>query len=89
MIRDAENASEMSLLGFGAGQASFHGTMGSEEVVEFYRNEMAARGWQPNMNLRSGGAMLAYSKEGKTLLIGIGQQQGETQLTLTVGGLTR
>jgi hypothetical protein len=89
MIRDAEKPSEMSLLGFGAGQASFHGNMGSEEVVEFYRNEMAARGWQPNINLRSGGAMLAYSKEGKTLLIGIGQQQGETQLTLTVGGITR
>lgn len=71
----------------GAGEFSRH--HGSEEVVEFYRNEMAARGWQPNMNLRGGGAMLAYSKEGKTLLIGIGQQQGETQLTLTVGGLTR
>ena len=89
MIRDEQKASEMSLLGFGAGQASFHGNMGSEEVVEFYRNEMAARGWQPNINLRSGGAMLAYGKEDKTLLIGIGQQQGETQLTLIVGGVTR
>jgi hypothetical protein len=89
MTRNAAKASEMSLFGFGAGQASFHGTMASEEVVEFYRKEMAARGWQPDMNLRSGGAMLAYSKEGKTLLIGIGQQQGETQLSLTVGRITR
>jgi hypothetical protein len=41
------------------------------------------------MNLRSGGAMLAYSKEGKTLLIGVGQQDGKTHLTLSVGGIAR
>jgi len=48
---------------------------------------MPGRRWQPNMNLRGGGAMLGYSKEGKTLLVAIGKQDGKTNLTLTVGGM--
>jgi hypothetical protein len=89
MTRSTEKPVEMSLLGFGAGQATFHGSMDTEKIVEFYKKELPARGWQSNMNLRSGGAMLAYSKEGKTLLIGIGQQDGKTNLTLSVGGIGR
>ena len=88
MTRNAEKPVEMSLLGFGAGQATFHGDMDTEKIVEFYKKEMPARGWQTNMNVRSGGAMLAYSKEGKTLLIGVSRQDGKTHLTLTVGGMT-
>ena len=89
MTRSTEKPVEMSLLGFGAGQATFHGSMDTEKIVEFYKKELPSRGWQSNMNLRSGGAMLAYSKEGKTLLIGVGQQDGKTNLTLSVGGLGR
>jgi hypothetical protein len=37
------------------------------------------------MNLRGGGAMLAYSKDGKTVMIGIGKQDNQTVLSLTVG----
>ena len=54
------------------------------KLVEFYKKEMPARGWQENMNLRSGGAVLAYSKEGKNVLIGISKQSDETLLSLTV-----
>ena len=89
MTRSVEKPVEMSLLGFGAGQATFSGNMDAEKIIEFYKQEMPARGWQPNMNLRSGGAMLGYSKEGKTLLVAIGKQEGKTNLTLTVGGMTR
>ena len=89
MTRDTEKPVEISLLGFGAGQATFHGVMETEKIVEFYAKELPARGWQPNMNLRSGGAMLAYGKESKTLLIGVGQQDGKTTLTLSVGGMGR
>ena len=87
MTRNADKPVEVSLLGFGAGSATFHGDMDPEEIVEFYKKEMPARGWQTNMNVRSGGAMLAYGKEGKTLLIGVGRQDGKTHLTLTVGGM--
>jgi hypothetical protein len=89
MTRSSEKPAEISLLGFGAGQASFQGTMETDKIVDFYKKEMPARGWQANMNLRSGGAMLAYSKEGKTLLIGVGKQDGKTILSLTVAGTAR
>ncbi|MGH7874474.1 MAG: hypothetical protein ACREQO_19950 [Candidatus Binatia bacterium] len=87
MEKDSEKPAEMSFLGFGAGQASFHGKMDPDKIVEFYKKELAARGWQPNMNMQSGGAMLAYSKEGKTLLIAVGNSNDSATLTLTVGGM--
>ena len=87
MKKSAEKPVEVSILGFGAGQATFHGNMESAELVEFYKKELPARGWQENMKLLSGGAMLAYSKDAKTLLIGISKQDKDTVLSLTVGGV--
>ena len=87
MKKGSEKPVEISFLGFGAGQATFHGDMETNKLVEFYQKEMPARGWQPSMNLLSGGAMLAYSKDGKSVMIGIGKQNGETVLSLTVGGV--
>jgi len=89
MTRSSEKPVEMTFLGFGAGQASFHGNMDTDKIVEFYKKEMPARGWQPDMNVRSGGAMLAYSKEGKTMLVAISKDKKETSLMLTVGGTGR
>ena len=85
----SENPVEISFLGFGAGQAMFHGSMETEKVIEFYKRELPARGWQQSMNLQSGGTMLAYIKEGKSVLIGIGKQNNETVLSLTVGGIVK
>jgi hypothetical protein len=85
MKKSSDKPVEISFLGFGAGQATFSGDMESEKLVEFYKKEMPARGWQSNMNLRSGGAMLAYSKDAKTVMIGIGKQDNQTVLSLTVG----
>jgi hypothetical protein len=87
MAKNSEKPAEMSFLGFGAGQASFHGKMETDKVVEFYKKELAARGWEPNMNLQSGGAMLPYAKEGKTLLIAVDKANDDTTLTLTLGGM--
>ena len=87
MAKSMEKPVEMSILGFGAGQASFHGNMETDQLIEFYKKEMTARGWQPNLKIQSGGAMLGYSKEGKTVLIAIDKQDKETRLTLTVGGV--
>lgn len=87
MKKGADNPTEVSFLGFGAGRASFQGAMDSAKIVEFYKKELPPRGWQEAMNLVSGNAMLAYSKEGKTLLIGIGKAGSDTVLSLTVGGI--
>ena len=89
MKRTGDKPAEMSLLGFGAGHATFQGKMATDRIVEFYKKELPARGWESSMNLRSRGAMLAYSKQGKTLLIGVGEHGETTQLTLTVGGVSR
>jgi len=86
MKKGSEKPAEISFLGFGAGQTTFHGKMESDKLVKFYQKEMPARGWHPSMNLLSGGAILAYSKDGKSVLIGIGKQNSETVLSLTVGG---
>jgi hypothetical protein len=87
MAKSTDKPAEMSILGFGAGQATYHGDLPIEKIVEFYKKELPARGWQPNMNLRSGGAMLAYSKNGKSLLINAGKENGKTILSLTVMGV--
>ena len=89
MTKSTEKPVEMSILGFGAGQASFHGNIETDKLIEFYKKEMAARSWQPNLNIQTGGAMLAFSKEGKTLLVAIDKPDKESRLTLTVGGVGR
>lgn len=86
MKRSADKPVEISLFGFGAGQASFQGDMEPDKVVDFYKKELPARGWQPGMNLQSGAAMLAYTKEGRTLLIAVSKQKDQTILSITVGG---
>ena len=78
---------EISLLGFGAGQATFHGAIDSAKLIEFYKKEMPARGWQESANLRGGGAILAYRKDGKTVMIGISKANEGSELSLTVGGI--
>ena len=87
MAKSSDKPAEMSFLGFGAGQATFHGDMAVEKIIEFYKKELPARGWQPSMNVQSGTAMLTYGKEGKTLLIAVGNADGKTSLTLTVAGV--
>ncbi len=87
MKKGAEQPVEISFLGFGAGRATFHGNMDSAKLVEFYKKELPARGWQESMNLASAGALLAYSKEGKTIMIGISKDDKGSVLSLTVGGV--
>lgn len=87
MKRSGDKPVEISLFGFGAGQATYSGALESDKIVEFYKKELPARGWQESMNLRSGAAMLAYSKDGKSVLIAISKQKDETLLNLTVGGM--
>ena len=79
----------MKFFGFGAGQSTYPGKMESDKIVEFYKRELPARGWQPGATMRSGGAMLAYSKDAETLMVAIGKQNDETSLTLTVAEIRR
>jgi len=86
MNKTEEQGVQISLPGFGGGQASFQGNIDPEKVIEFYKKEMPARGWKPNLSVVSRGGMLAYSKENKTVLVATGKREGNTILTITVGG---
>ena len=86
MKKSQGNGIEISLPGFGGGQASFQGSMDPDKVIEFYKKEMADRGWTPNLSLVSRGGMLAYAKEGKSVLVTVGKSETTTSLTITVGG---
>src|SRR5258708_34404382 len=74
MSRGSDKPVEMNFFGVGAGQASFHGDMDAEKIVEFYKKEIPARGWQRNMSLLSGSTPLADNKDGKTMLVAVGKQ---------------
>ena len=75
---------ELSMPGFGGGQASFQGNLAPEKIAEFYQKEMPARGWQPGTSLLSRGGMLTYSKEGKSVLLAVSAQGGKSTLSVTV-----
>ena len=89
MKKSQGNGVEISLPGFGGGQASFQGNMDPDKVIEFYKKEMADRGWNPNMSLISRGGMLAYTKESKSLLVTVGKSGATTTLAITVGGAAK
>ena len=80
---------EVALLGFGGGQSSFRGQLEPAKVIEFYKKEMPARGWQSNAGVLSQGGMLTYAKDNRTVIIMVGGNKDATTMTVTVGGTGR
>jgi hypothetical protein len=89
MKKSQGNGVEISLPGFGGGQVSFQGKADPDKIVEFYKKEMPQRGWSPSASVLSRGGMLAYAKEGKSILVIVGKSDGTTTLAITVGGSGR
>jgi hypothetical protein len=89
MTRSQESGIEVSLPGFGGAQVSYQGKLAPEKVIDFYRTEMTARGWQPSFGLLSKGGMLTYVKDSTTVIIAIGKTETGTALTITAGGTQR
>jgi hypothetical protein len=85
MTKSEEKAVELSLPGFGGGQASYRGKLEPNKIVEFYKKEMPAHGWKPSIGVLSQGGMLTYVKEGKSVVVMIGKDNGDTRMTITVG----
>jgi hypothetical protein len=82
---------ELSLPGFGGALAAYEGEgkMAPDNVVEFYRQEMPARGWEPSIGLLSQGGMLTYVKDKKTVIVTVGKIDSGTSMTITVAGAQR
>jgi hypothetical protein len=85
MKKSESGGVDVSLLGFRGASASFQGETDPDKIIDFYKKEMPQRGWAPNMTVVSRGGMLAYSKEGKSVLIAVGKNEGATTLNITVG----
>lgn len=86
MTKSQATGIQLSLPGFGGAQASFQGNLEAEKIVEFYKKEMARRGWQPNVGLTSKGGLLTYSKENQTVVVMVSKSDGGARLSITVGG---
>lgn len=86
MSTAADQRAEVTLPGFGGGQAAYRGRVAPEEIIAFYQRELPARGWRPNASLVTKGGALAYSKENKSVLIMVAKHDGDTILTVIVGG---
>jgi hypothetical protein len=85
MTKSEEKGVELSLPGFGGGQASYRGKLDPDQVVDFYKKELPARGWKPSIGVVSKGGMLTYVKEDKSLLVMVGKTDGGSNMTITVG----
>ena len=84
MKKAPEEKMELNFPGFSGGRAAFRGGVPADEIVEFYKKEMAARGWRANASLVTHGGMLAFSRDGKNVLIMI-SGGGDTTLHVVVG----
>jgi len=89
MTKSEEKGVELSIPGFGGAQASYRGKLEPNQVVDFYKKEMPARGWKPSIGVLSQGGMLTYAKEGKSLIVMVGKSNGDTNMTITVGEAKR
>ena len=89
MTKSEEKGVELSIPGFGGAQASYRGKLEPNQVVDFYKKEMPARGWKPSIGVLSQGGMLTYAKEDKSLIVMVGKSNGDTNMTITVGEAKR
>ena len=86
MTRSQESGIEVSLLGFGGAQTAYQGKLDPDKVIEFYRKEMSARGWQPGIGLLSKGGMLTYVKDSTTVIITVAKTDSGTRMAIIAGG---
>jgi hypothetical protein len=89
MTKSQNKSVELSLPGFGGALAAYEGKIAPNNVVEFYRQEMPARGWEPRIGLLSQGSMLTYVKDNKTVMVTVGKTDSGTSMTITVAGTQR
>ena len=85
MKKAPDEKMEINFPGFAGGRAAFRGSVPPDKIVSFYKEEMSARGWRTNASLVNQGGMLAYSKDGKNVLIMVSVSGGDTTLNVVVG----
>ena len=86
MTRSQESGIEVSLPGFGGAQTAYQGKLDPDKVIEFYRKEMPARGWEPSIRLLSKGGMLTYVKDRTTVIITVAKIDSGARMAIIAGG---
>jgi hypothetical protein len=86
MTKSQDSGIEVSLPGFGGAQTAYQGKLDPDKVIEFYRKEMSARGWQPSIRLLSKGGMLTYVKDSTTVIITVAKADSGTRMAIIAGG---
>ena len=89
VIKSPQQGIQLALPRFGGAQASYDGNVEPQKIMDFYKKEMPARGWQAAGGLLIKGGMLSYTKEGKAVMIIVGAKDSQTVLTIMVGGAPR
>jgi hypothetical protein len=89
VTKSPQQGIEVALPGFSGAQVSYEGNIEPEKIIDFYKKEMPARGWQPAAGILTKGGMLSYTKEGKAVMIMAGPKDGKTALTIMVAGAPR
>lgn len=85
MSKSRDAGAALSVPGFSGGQASFQGNIRPDEVIEFYRQEMASSGWRSSVSITSGGGMASYTKDGQTLVVTVVKNNDGSSMTIAVG----
>src|SRR5262245_62178092 len=86
MTRSQESGIEVSLPGFGGAQTAYQGKLDPDKVIEFYRKEMPARGWQPSVRLLSKGGMLTYVKDSTTVIVTVEKTDSGARMEIIAVG---
>lgn len=77
----------LTVPGFAGEKVTYRGETSPHEIVTFYQNEMPARSWKPNASLVTQGGILAYTKDNRSVLITVDNNDSGASLTIVVGSM--
>ena len=85
MRKATDQRVELIVPGFKGGQEAYRGSVEKSEVITFYQKQMPLDGWIPYASLVTGGGLLVYTRNNQSVLILVGEGNGETTLAIMVG----
>jgi hypothetical protein len=88
MRKATDKRVELIVPGFKGGQEAYRGDVDKSEVITFYQKQMPLDGWNPYASLVTEGGLLVYTRNNQSVLILVGEGNGETTLAIMVGTTT-
>lgn len=85
MRKATDKRIELIVPGFKGGQEAYKGSVDPGEVIKFYQKQMPLDGWNQYASLVTGGGLMVYTRNNQSVLISVGEGNGETMLAIMVG----